>query len=215
MLNTQPYVIRPRDTLSAIADAHQLAGWQALYFAACNRDFRRRNPDPDKIFVGQKILIPSNSAEQRDAVNARLARLRAVRKSTEGIWREEERVIDQHFGEVKRTGQAVDAAATVALVINSLAKLTYKGFQAMKLSEEALEQSNKLLAKETLVGIAKTHGRDNTALVISNIKSESTNTVWLITKSVAQSWCDMSSPSFWGQYCDEPGQRQFVEPIGD
>jgi len=197
MLNAQNYVIRQRDTLSAIAEAHKLAGWQALYFASCNKDFRRRNPDPDKILVGQKILIPSNPAEQRNAVNARLTRLRAVRKSTDGLWREQERVIEQHFGEVKRTGQTVDAAATLVLLINSLAQLTYKGFQAMKLTEEALEQSNKLLAKQTLGGIAKTHGRDNAALVVSKIKIESTNTVWLITKSVAQSWCDMTSPSFW------------------
>lgn len=189
--------IKPGQTLTAIAKDYQIAGWQALYFAPCNKDFRRRNPNPDRIPAGGKIIIPIDPIQQKEAIRKRIANLRACRKEAHQLWKKEEQVIDNHFKKIKGTAEKVDAAATVALILNSLARLTYKGFQVMKLSDEALEAANKKAAKEALGSRATTHGRDNTALVIASMKKESTSTVWLITKTVAQSWCDITSPSFW------------------
>ncbi len=197
MLTPATHSIKPNENLTSIAKAHGIAGWQALYFATCNKNFRFRHPNPDRIPVGGKIMIPIDPAQQREAIRGRIAKLRARRQTAHELWKEEERVIDQAFNELQGSAEAVDTVATVALVLNSLTQLTYKGFKAMKLADDAREAANRVLARDTLIGKAKTHGRDNVALVASQMKKESTNTVWLITKSVAQSWCDLTSPSFW------------------
>ena len=197
MLTPQTHSIKPNQTLTSIAKEHGIVGWQALYFSHCNKDFRRRNPNPDRIPAGGKIMIPIDSGQQRDAIRSRIANLKACRKEAYEVWKKEEQVLDHHFNELKGTAETVDAVATVALILNSLAQLTYRGFQVMKLSDDALKAANKKFAKDALIGKVTTHGRDNTALVVTHMKKESTNTVWLITKTVAQSWCDITSPSFW------------------
>lgn len=41
------------------------------------------------------------------------------------------------------------------------------------------------------------NARDVAATAISKHKSSSTNQGYIVLKSVAQAWCDMTSPSFW------------------
>ena len=66
----------------------------------------------------------------------------------------------------------------------------------MKLEGEAAEQAVKEFGKEALKDRGK-NLRDVAAQAVTKTKSESTNVAWLVTKSVAQAWCDITSPSFW------------------
>ncbi len=97
---------------------------------------------------------------------------------------------------MKKVGQTIDTVSTLLTTIFSLATLTTKAAQTMKLHGEALKSANQKLVQETFKAKAA-QARDLTASAIAAAKTESTNTVWLITQSVAQAWCDLSSPSFW------------------
>jgi len=68
MLTPATHSIKPNENLTSIANDHGIAGWQALYFATCNKDFRRQHPNPDRIPVGGKIMIPIDPDQQREAL---------------------------------------------------------------------------------------------------------------------------------------------------
>jgi hypothetical protein len=54
-----PYTIKSGDTLSRIAHAHGFRSWRALYDHPDNAAFRRLRPNPNKIFPGDVIQIPT------------------------------------------------------------------------------------------------------------------------------------------------------------
>lgn len=55
-----PYTVKPGDTLSAIARKHGMS-WQDIYNHPDNADFRRKRPNPNLIYPGDVIMIPSSS----------------------------------------------------------------------------------------------------------------------------------------------------------
>lgn len=55
------YVVKPGDTLSAIAKAHGLSSWQALYNDPANAVFRTKRPNPNLIFPGDQIVVPGGT----------------------------------------------------------------------------------------------------------------------------------------------------------
>jgi N-acetylmuramoyl-L-alanine amidase len=56
-----PYTVRAGDTLTSIARKHSLASWRDIYDAPENATFRRRRPNPDRIFPGDELIIPSRT----------------------------------------------------------------------------------------------------------------------------------------------------------
>ncbi len=54
------YTIKSGDTLSKIAKEAGIPDWKTIYNDPQNADFRKKRPDPDKIFPGDKIWIPGN-----------------------------------------------------------------------------------------------------------------------------------------------------------
>ncbi|MGO9109819.1 MAG: LysM peptidoglycan-binding domain-containing protein [Thermoguttaceae bacterium] len=72
------YVVKPGDTLSAIARQHGIKSWQELYNDASNTSFRMKRPNPNLIFPGDQINIPdagrAASAAQDSARFGKFAR---------------------------------------------------------------------------------------------------------------------------------------------
>lgn len=195
-MTQKSHVIRPGENLSTIAKQYQLPGWHALYFADANKDFRRANPDPDKILPGKQLNIPPNRIQLRQTLQARLARLEQGKRDSQSFFADQEKSLRRDLKEIKDASTTIDAIATVALLINSLAKTTLQAVKIMKLEGEALVAANREFAKEALKDRAK-NVRDLAATSVNATKQESTNVAWLATKSVASAWCDMTSPSFW------------------
>jgi len=52
------YIVRSGDTLVAIARRNGFADWREIYNAPQNADFRRRRPDPNRIFPGDQLILP-------------------------------------------------------------------------------------------------------------------------------------------------------------
>ena len=52
------YTIKSGDTLSKIAKEAGIPDWKTIYNDPQNADFRKKRPDPDKIYPGDKIWIP-------------------------------------------------------------------------------------------------------------------------------------------------------------
>jgi LysM repeat protein len=52
------YTIQRGDSLSKIAAKFGVASWQLIYTAPENAAFRRKHPDPNRIFPGEVLIIP-------------------------------------------------------------------------------------------------------------------------------------------------------------
>ncbi len=57
-----PYTVKSGDTLTRIAAEHGLPSWRELYQHPDNAEFRRKRPNPDRIFPGDVVIIPSDPA---------------------------------------------------------------------------------------------------------------------------------------------------------
>lgn len=70
-LNASPfYTIKPGDTLSSIAKKRGVT-WQQIYSDPKNNDFRKKRPNPNLIYPGDKVFIPSADAvSSRDTSNS-------------------------------------------------------------------------------------------------------------------------------------------------
>ncbi len=63
---TSQYTVRPGDTMTAIATRFGFASWREIYYHPSNESFRRKRPNPDKIFVGDILQIPSHTTPSSD-----------------------------------------------------------------------------------------------------------------------------------------------------
>lgn len=59
------YVVKPGDTLGAIAARLGVGSWQVLYQHPSNAEFRAKRPNPNLIYPGDIINIPDNLSAQQ------------------------------------------------------------------------------------------------------------------------------------------------------
>jgi hypothetical protein len=59
------YTVQSGDSLSAIARQHGLASWRDIYFYEENANFRRKRPDPNRIYPGDELIIPTEPSKGR------------------------------------------------------------------------------------------------------------------------------------------------------
>jgi hypothetical protein len=52
------YIVKSGDTLSKIAREHGYNSWRDIYYHADNAEFRRKRPDPDRIYPGDELILP-------------------------------------------------------------------------------------------------------------------------------------------------------------
>jgi LysM repeat protein len=57
------YTVRSGDTLTAIAARHGFASWREIYYHPDNEPFRKKRPNPDKIFPGDVLIIPGRPGD--------------------------------------------------------------------------------------------------------------------------------------------------------
>lgn len=60
------YTVRAGDTMVAIAARFGFASWREIYYHPSNESFRRKRPNPDKIFLGDVLQIPSETTPSSD-----------------------------------------------------------------------------------------------------------------------------------------------------
>jgi len=54
-----PYTVKPGDTLSGIAQKHGFRSWQEIYEDPDNQAFRAKRPNPNLIYPGDVLLLPT------------------------------------------------------------------------------------------------------------------------------------------------------------
>ncbi len=79
------HLMAPGETLAEVAEASGASGWQGVYYAEVNQEFRVRHPDPWDIPPGARVLIPSSMREQRVALLARIRTLETLISETTAI----------------------------------------------------------------------------------------------------------------------------------
>lgn len=52
------HIVRPGDYLSKIAKQYRFTKWETIYYHPENADFRRKRPNPNVIYPGDRIHIP-------------------------------------------------------------------------------------------------------------------------------------------------------------
>jgi hypothetical protein len=69
------HVVKPGDTLSGIARRYGVKSWQELYYHPSNASFRSKRPNPDLIFPGDQVNIPTaGPVANGPPVNTRLGK---------------------------------------------------------------------------------------------------------------------------------------------
>ena len=58
--DTPTHIVKPGDTVSAIALRYWIKSWQELYNDPSNASFRAKRPNPNLIFPGDQIEIVTN-----------------------------------------------------------------------------------------------------------------------------------------------------------
>lgn len=57
------YTVQAGDTLTAIANRFGFASWREIYYHPANEPFRRKRPNPDRIFPGDVLIIPGRPGD--------------------------------------------------------------------------------------------------------------------------------------------------------
>ena len=58
-----PYVVQEGDYLAKIARDQGYDSWEDIYYHPDNAEFRRRRPDPNRIYPGDVIILPDRDPE--------------------------------------------------------------------------------------------------------------------------------------------------------
>lgn len=190
----RPHRITQGETLTSIAGRHGMS-WKALYHHDANADFRRRNPDPNRIRAGDTIMIPPDPVK---LLEERERRLLSLRSESEAMFQRIEGEIRSDFNQlVVRTGQQVDTVAAVAGMGVSLTKMSADGLRIAGLTGKELADANKQFLKTHLgkgsPGMQVVAGQLGSGIQITGEEG----LVWGLGKVLLKSWFDMTSPSYW------------------
>lgn len=193
MVALKAYTVRSGDSLSRIAKKHKLSSWIALYAAPCNKSFRNKRKDPNRIQPGDKILIPP------DPLNAALRRLAALEKlrgETVAMFKKQECVLDKDFNKIIKMGKTIDTIVMVSSILVNLGVLAKHGIKAASLTGKELAAAN--------AAIVKTHVTNN-AMFFSQLGGSQVQVTgmeglaWGIGKVLLKSWGDMWSLTYWAK----------------
>jgi chromosome segregation ATPase len=195
---------------------------KSLWKAPENKALVSKRGKPELLQPGDTIVVPPDAkavkaASQRtdelqQGRDAALALLETLENETARIQRRIKTYVEliefskksvvEVVGELKQVkadmkgwGDGVDTVATVAQITASLGQLCAKGYQATKLSGDALEKLN----REVLKDVAKTKGEQLADIGIklgSQLKDRAESPLAYVGV-LADSWGKMTAPSFW------------------
>jgi hypothetical protein len=214
-LQPKMYFVREGDNLDLIAKTNGYRDWSVIYKSKCNERLRWVRGNPNLIKAGDLVMLPPRATDIRASLQARLDRLRAVRKDAESLFDQIQRELDSEFKKVERTGNSVDTANDVLNIFRGLSKMCWKGYKALDMGAEELSRANRELAKDAL-DLAKDPIETLTLKTFAEqLDSPQTvqimNSVWVFSAVLVRSWLDVTSPSYWAGVAAELNQGSSVK----
>jgi hypothetical protein len=200
-LQSKSYIVKPGDNLDSIARANGYRSWEIIYKSKCNQRLRLTRLNPNLIKVGDVVALPPRAADIMATLQTRLERLRATRLDAESLFAQMLRELDAEFKKLELVAAGVDTANDVVNILRGVGKMCYQGYRALDKGAEELSRANKELAKEAL-DLPKEQLETLTLKTFAEQLDQPetvklTNTLWVFSAIVVQSWLDITSPSYW------------------
>ncbi len=186
--NSQTHFVKSGDTLQSIAKSYQFSDWKIIYTHPLNENFRKLRPNPNLIFPGDKIVIPSNPLMIANQLRQQVQRLEIIKQDSITLFNEMEKGLQNEFNKVESFSKRIDFAADIATFFAGKAlKFPKKGP-----NPEAIDEWLDLLIRDYIKDSLK---KDIINYIIKIIDNESLP-VSLI-KIGWESWNQMTSPTYW------------------
>jgi len=206
MPKTVVHIVKKGENLDRIARSYGLKSFKTIYADPVNAKFRKTRPKPDLIQPGDKIIIPNYALtpEKRKNLKSLISTIEKRVMSLEARKKELEKSTSASISEVKalkrsfsKTANGVDAAALVLTLFASLAKIGHAGLKATSQTGAELAKTN----KKVLGDIADMHLTAVEPALQAGAKSMSDSSSRNIAALgiVADSFFNLTSPSFWGK----------------
>jgi len=200
MINLQPrlYVVKKNDNLDMIARQNGYTSWKILYGSSCNRNFRLKRPDPNKILPGDNIFLLPKTSDVLAVLQLRSQQLITLKSQFNESTDKEIKSLKYSFAKVTNMGQTVDTVKTALDILTGLAGLVSAGFKASKAAVDVVAACNKALIKDV---IAFVHDPVTDALLGEYADSEilDDNIITVLSQTIVKAYTDMTSPSFWAK----------------
>jgi LysM repeat protein len=218
-LATQKHTVRKGETLIKIAKSYGIADWKAIFDAPENAKLKKERKKPEAIQPGDVLVIPPSPVDPKlvkdlaaaeKSLLAAIARRDSLRKEFQASITQAKSEIKSAAAKYKRTSQAVDAAAMVIMIHKDLAKMTYDSSKVLKgmMESEAFQKEaikTTMMWKVDVIGPA--------LLEIFGKLDDQSGKVRVAVVSLAKSFFDLTSPSFWGKVFVKLGEEDFVKKV--
>lgn len=221
MAKTVIHTVKKGENLNKIARGYGLKSFKVIYDDPVNAKFRKTRGNPDLIVPGDQIIIP-NFALTPDkrrslkvlisTIEARIKRQQANKKSLQDTSRKMISEVRKIQGDFKRTSDGVDAAATVLTLLVSLAKITQVGLKTSKMTAQEVAKANKEVLKE--LGDMHMEAVEPALQAGAQSMTQSTSKTVAVLGVIADSFFNMSSPSFWGKTYIKARDEGLLKKIG-
>lgn len=182
------------ETLAEVAESCGASGWQGVYYAEVNQEFRVRHPDPWDIPPGARILIPDSTAEQRVALLARIRTLETLIAEAAAIGAEQLALLRT---DLARTALD-DPERQLGPFIRGLASSILGSIRLLKAPESGGDRASLALTGEALQRWALTT-RSECASLLTLLAGAGRGVSWVVPQVLARGWCDAASPNFWAK----------------
>ncbi|MCU0834553.1 MAG: hypothetical protein MUC77_08970 [Chromatiaceae bacterium] len=188
------HLMAPGETLAEVAEASGASGWQGVYYAEVNQEFRVRHPDPWDIPPGARVLIPSSMREQRVALLARIRTLETLISETTAIGADQLVLLRT---DLARTALE-DPERQLGPFTRRLASSILGSIRLLKAPESGGDRASLALAGEVLQRSALTT-RSECASLLTLLAGAARGVSWVVPQALGRGWCDAASPNFWAK----------------
>jgi hypothetical protein len=188
------HVLRPGETLNAVAERYQVSGWQGLYFADSNRGFRQLHPDPWCLPVGVSIKIPDSIPEQLSSLAWRKHSLESQERGVRRLAAEQARFLSE---QVHRSSSR-DGALLMSALTRSVVSTTMRAITLLEARDYNARHTDLNLLEDAL-GRWPLIRPSECASLLSMLARASIDLPWSISGVAARAWCDAGSPNYWAK----------------
>jgi hypothetical protein len=199
------HCIQATESLSDIAAAFRLSGWQGLYFAPVNADFRRQYPDPWQIPPGVEIGIPGSPDEQFFALQRRSADLQARENTIKQLAARQQELLLAPFGATN----SEPPQTLVARLAEDIVRSTVSAIETLK-APDWVNPHRDLALLEDALQRWRIDGLDAAASLLSLLTRAVQRVPWSVPSPIARAWCDPSSAQFWAKQFIMPAKTSFA-----
>ncbi len=198
-MNLKPssYIVQEGDTLASIAKNQRLPSYKIISSHPGNSSLMALRGGPDRINVGDVIVIPASPI---DSLQKQIIQLERLKVETNQL---HDQILYEHqqaFGTANAWSQGVDIAASIIDITRGLAGSVKKVGEILSKSGDEFTKLLTDFTGDFLKGEMKGAAEDavSSSDLVSPITGEE-NMAYAFGKVVAQSYFDMTSPSYWAQ----------------